>query len=158
MPTNVLVKTPSPPYVAATGSATQQLEGQPSFRPMNASVTSFQLQSVCLLCASITIQGSALPISCTLQFAGRNAKTQEAKVKEAEFAPAANPAKTQYACTMFPAGDFSGLDLVQTELVQSSIPQVGVVVLLDNLSYKATQKCQTSTSLGGNDVKYLEGS
>lgn len=49
---------------------TQSAQGQPSFLPSNASITTLHLESLHFACINITDPASLVPVSCTVQMVG----------------------------------------------------------------------------------------
>ena len=132
---------PSPPNVAGTASITQALRGAPYFSPINTTVSSFQLVSLCYICVTNTLVGTVNPVGCTLQLNGQttggNVNTQPLP-----FKPDTLQVPTKYACASFPASRFSSLKNATLQLLKSDLPKAAVVVAMDNVTYYAShQEC-----------------
>jgi hypothetical protein len=114
--------------------------GQPSWFPL-APYVFFDQVSICGACI-INDLAAGIPVatSCSIQFAGVSYATGETAVQELQFNAKTLPSPSPFACTQFPK-NFQKLSSVSAQLVQASLPQDAVVVLLDNNMYTAYQEC-----------------
>jgi hypothetical protein len=139
----VTVVVPSPEGAIGYSPLGTDAVGQPSWFPMSPFVF-FDQTYICALCQANTVVPvpivGPLPVSCSLQFTGVKYATGETVVQVLQFNPKPLLTPSPFACTTFP-DTFNRLSSVSVQLLQAPTPEALTVVLFDNNTYTAYQKC-----------------
>jgi hypothetical protein len=111
---------------------------QPSWSPL-APYAYFDQSYICAACIiAKEVPAASLAVSCSIQFTGVSYATGKTAVEVLQFTP--QPLPTEFACTEFP-DTFRGLRSVSVQLLQDPLPEVLTVMLIDNNTYTAYEKC-----------------